>query len=331
MTDPGGMQSPVAPLPGAEFHLYIMMRAGHTSLHSNTDLMPPKPPLRVAAEVIAYALLYIVLAALFGAILAWVGGYLVGITGADICGALAVNWLALQFFASGLTLADLGLWWNRFSADNLAFGLAGGIGAASLVLGPPLLFGAAHMARTPCDTPPIWTIFFVGLMLLAGSSGEEICFRGYAFQTLLANYGAFATIIPIGVIFALLHSGNPNAATMGLVNTAGFGILFGFAYWRSRDLWLPIGLHFGWNFTLPLFGANVSGLRMNITGYEMSWSAGNVWSGGGYGPEASVLTSAVLLVLFAYLWKAPIRRQVSRITDPPTESLVCEPLPPSLS
>lgn len=279
----------------------------------------------------AYALLYIMAAALFGTVFAWVGGYLVGITGADLCGALAVNWLCLQFFTSGLTLTDLGLWWNRFSADNLAFGLAGGIGAACLVLGPPLVFGVAHFTGVAGERPGIGTICFVSAMLLAGSSGEEICFRGYAFQTLLASCGPFATIIPVGVIFAVLHNGNPNAATLGIVNTAGFGILFGYAYWRSRDLWLPIGLHFGWNFTLPLFGANVSGLRMNVTGYEMSWSAGKLWSGGEYGPEASVLTSAVVLVLLVYLWKAPIRRQISRITDPPTESLVCEPLPPSLS
>ncbi|HWC97414.1 MAG TPA: type II CAAX endopeptidase family protein [Candidatus Sulfopaludibacter sp.] len=293
--------------------------------------MPPKHPVRVAADVISYAFFYLLIAAIFGAILSWLGGYLLGITGADLGGALAVNWLALQICAPGFRLADLGLWWNRWSADNLAFGLFGGIGAACLVLAPPLLAGAARLTATPGDQPPYSTIPFVALLLAAGSSGEEICFRGYAFQVLLRHYGAFATIIPVGILFALLHGGNPNASTLGIVNTAGFGILFGFAWWRSRDLWLPIGLHFGWNFTLPLFGANVSGLRMKITGYEMSWSAGTLWSGGAYGPEASVLTSVVLFVLFAYLWKAPIRRQVSRLTSPPAESVVCEPLPPSRS
>ena len=91
---------------------------------------------------------------------------------------------------------------------------------------------------------------------------------------------------------------------------------------RSRDLWLPIGLHLGWNFTLPFFGVNLSGLRMRVTGYEMSWTAGPLWSGGEYGPEASVLTSFVVLLLAAYLWKAPIRRQPSPLTDPPAESAV---------
>jgi hypothetical protein len=67
---------------------------------------------------------------------------------------------------------------------------------------------------------------------------------------------------------------------------------------------------------------------MKMTGYEMSWTAGELWSGGEYGPEASVLTSVVLLVLFVYIWKLPVRRQPSPLTDPPAESAVCEPSSP---
>jgi hypothetical protein len=78
-------------------------------------------------------------------------------------------------------------------------------------------------------------------------------------------------------------------------------------------LWLPIGLHFGWNFTLPLLGANVSGLTMKLSGYEMQWSASPLWSGGEYGPEGSILIPVALLALALFLWKAPIRRQESRL------------------
>ena len=127
-----------------------------------------------------------------------------------------------------------------------------------------------------------------------------------------------------------MHAANPDASPLGLVNTAAFGILFGYAYMRSRDLWLPIGLHFGWNFTLPLFGANLSGLKIfkEITGHEMAWRAGALWSGGEYGPEASLLTSLVFIPLLAFLWKAPVRRQRSPITDPPAENVICEPPSP---
>jgi len=51
---------------------------------------------------------------------------------------------------------------------------------------------------------------------------------------------------------------------------------------------------------LELYTAALRGehqrLRIRVTGYEMSWTAGNLWSGGEYGPEASVLTFVVLVL-----------------------------------
>jgi membrane protease YdiL (CAAX protease family) len=265
-----------------------------------------------------HALLYVGIgfgsALIVGPVLLWLGGELMAAAGSDLVCGLFVNWIALRIFTS-FRLAELGLWWQRASAENLGMGVIGGSGAACLVLGLPLITGAAHFVSTPAEHPSWDTVLFVTLLLAAGSAGEEIFFRGYGFQLLLANYGPYATVIPVGVVFALLHSGNPNATWIGIANTAGFGILFGYAYLRSRDLWLPIGLHFGWNATLPLFGANVSGLRMNETGHEIAWTASKLWSGGAYGPEASLLATMVIVALFFYVWKIPARRQHSPITD----------------
>ena len=277
--------------------------------HSDRD------PLRIALEVLLYVGIGIGSAQIVGPLLLWLGGRLMGAAGSDLVCALFANWLVLRVFTT-IRLADLGLWWSRVSADNLALGLIGGIGAACLVLGPPLLAGAARFAATPGDQPSWDTVLFVGVLIAAGSSGEEIFFRGFGFQVLLARFGAWSTIVPVGVVFALLHGANPNASWLGIANTAGFGILFGYAYLRSRDIWLPIGLHFGWNVTLPLFGANVSGLQMKVTGHELVWTAGRLWSGGAYGPEASILTSAVLGALFLYVGKSAVRRQRSPLTGP---------------
>jgi hypothetical protein len=295
------------------------------------EVAPGKDPLRLGIHVVVYVALYFATAFVFSGLLVWLGGYLTGVTGTGLLSAIFANWLALRIYENR-HVVEIGLWLNRRSAENLAWGLAGGAGSAALVLAPALLAGAAHFTPTPADQPTVGTIIFVSILLLAGSAGEEIFFRGYGFQELLATVGPWATVIPVGVIFALLHGSNPGATWFSTANTAGFGILFGYAYLRSRDLWLPIGLHFGWNFTLPLFGVNVSGLRMKVTGYEMSWTAGSLWSGGEYGPEASILTSAVLIALFIYLRKAPIRRQISPLTDPPAgSSEVCEALPLSPS
>jgi hypothetical protein len=57
----------------------------------------------------------------------------------------------------------------------------------------------------------------------------------------------------------------------------------------------------------------------------MVWTVGNLWSGGEYGPEASLLTSIVMIVLAVYIWKAPIRRQPSPLTDLATDPAVAVP------
>jgi hypothetical protein len=282
---------------------------------------------RIAIQVGLFVFAYFFLAGFVcGPLFRWIGGAFAGLTTAVLVSAGFASWLCLRAFEDFPVVA-LGLRWNRASADNLAAGLAGGIGSACLVLAPPLILGVAHIQFTgPFD----WGgMAFTTVFLAVGAIGEELLCRGYAFQILMSRLGPLATVLPTGVLFGLLHAANPHATWFGIANTAGFGMLFGYAYVRSRDLWLPIGLHFGWNLVLPLFGANLSGIKIinEVTGHRMVWTAGELWSGGEYGPEASVLTTGVLLVVFAFLWKAPIRRQHSPIVDPPKET-VCEPSRP---
>ncbi len=258
-----------------------------------------------------YVLLYIAAITVFAWVIAGLGGYFLGVTLSQFSAAVSANWLALRIYGRG-RLADLGLEWNAASLRHLTLGLAGGMGSAALALAPPLM---AHLAAlTPAPGAHTgWGIFLLTTTgLAAGSAGEEILFRGYGFQTLLGAWGPHTTIFTVGALFAALHGGNPNSTWLGVINTAGFGILFGYAFLRSGDLWLPIGLHFGWNFTLPLFGVNVSGLTMRLSGFEMRWDVGALWSGGEYGPEGSVLASAVLVALAVFIWKAPVRRQEPR-------------------
>ena len=228
--------------------------------------------------------------------------------------ALLANIVALRIY-EGRHLWEIGFQWNRAAVRNLGLGLAGGAASAVLVMVVPLISRAAAIVPLASSEANVRTLLFVTVMLFFGAAGEEMLFRGYGFQILLRSFGPYATILPVGVLFAALHATNPHASALGLVNTAGFGMIFGYAFLRTRDLWLPIGLHFGWNVVLPLFGANVSGITIRVTGYVLQWSAGPLWSGGEYGPEASVLTSAVLFALFAFVRMAPVRRQENPLID----------------
>jgi membrane protease YdiL (CAAX protease family) len=126
---------------------------------------------------------------------------------------------------------------------------------------------------------------------------------------LVKAIGPFATILPTSVLFGLAHTQNLHFNGIALLNTVLWGIVLGYAFFVSGDLWLPVGLHFGWNWVLPLLGANLSGFTMGVTGLSLHWNIGELWSGGEYGPEGGLLTTAILVVVFFYLRQAPIQHQ----------------------
>jgi membrane protease YdiL (CAAX protease family) len=223
------------------------------------------------------------------------------------------NALAMRIWEQG-NLLDIGFAWNSAAVRNLLVGLGGGIAAAIVVIFGPVLEGAADVVST--GQPIEWSsVAFVLVVLVFGAIGEEMLFHGYAFQVLMGALGPVATILPVSVLFAWAHANNLHITTLALVNTCLWGVLFGVAFWRSGDLWLPIGLHLGWNWALPLAGVNLSGFTMSVTGIAVHWRPGyERWSGGAYGPEASWVNTGVLVALFVWLiLKAPVRRQVPHL------------------
>ncbi|MGP0076634.1 MAG: lysostaphin resistance A-like protein [Bryobacteraceae bacterium] len=222
--------------------------------------------------------------------------------------AAVANTLALRIYERG-NLSDIGLGWTPASRRNLSLGMLGGIGAALVVIVLPLALRLADFEPVPNQRLQWPSLLFVSILLLFGAVGEEMLFRGYGFQVLVRGIGPFATILPVAVLFGLAHSQNLNFGPLPLFNTILWGVVLGYAYIRSGDLWLPIGLHFGWNWSLPLLGVNLSGFTMDVTGYSMHWKVGEKLSGGAYGPEGGLLTTAVAIGLFFFLLKAPIQHQ----------------------
>jgi uncharacterized protein len=226
----------------------------------------------------------------------------------NFAAAAVANAIALRTFERG-RLSDVGLGWTAASRRNLSLGLLGGIGAALTVLLGPVVVRAADIQPAPNEHFAWPNLLFLSLLLLFGAIGEEMLFRGYGFQILLAAVGPFAAILPVAVLFAFMHAGNPSFTGLAAFNTFLWGVLLGYSFLRSGDLWLPIGLHFGWNWTMPLLGVNLSGLTMGVTGYTMRWKVDWLWSGGAYGVEGGILTTAIVVLLYFYLEKAPIQPQ----------------------
>jgi membrane protease YdiL (CAAX protease family) len=236
-----------------------------------------------------------------------------------IAAAVATS-IAMAIFEAR-PLADIGLHWRAGSRANLLTGFALAALSACAVILVPVASGLAHFEPVPNADVSWRADIFLTILLFCGALGEEIAFRGFTLQVLIRGYGAWAAVVGVGALFGLLHAGNPGATALSVFNTIGFGIVFGYAVVRSHDLWFPVGLHFGWNAALPFFGVDLSGLTIRVTRYELSWKSGALWSGGPYGPEASLLTLLVLPLLALMIWRTPVRRGWTSLLDPPGPEL----------
>ena len=203
----------------------------------------------------------------------------------------------------------VGLFVNRTAAGHLGVGLAMGLAASQLIVGIQWVSGWIHFAPAPVEGSRLSAAAFGFVVLALGAAGEELLFHGYGFQQLLYAFGPWFTIVTTSILFASAHTANPAASPLGVVNTGLFGLVFGYAFWRTRDLWLPLGMHFSWNFSLACIGSNVSGLKIRLMGASVEASGPTVWTGGDYGPEGSALTVLVLILVLLLLWKLPLGRQ----------------------
>ena len=144
----------------------------------------------------------------------------------------------------------------------------------------------------------------VTVLLLGGAVLEELMFRGYPFQRLIEAIGAPGAILVLSAFFGAVHLGNPNAGGLwswGFFNTLAVGVLFAVAYLRSRTLWLPIGIHFGWNFFLGVvYGLPVSGIKDFSVIVRSTAHGSRLLTGGPYGIEAS-LTGSIVIVFGIFL------------------------------
>jgi membrane protease YdiL (CAAX protease family) len=135
------------------------------------------------------------------------------------------------------------------------------------------------------------------LALIAGV-GEELAVRGGLFRVLEDSVGTLVALVISAAVFGLLHASNKGATP---VSTAAIaieaGVLLAAAYAMTRNLWFPIGLHFGWNWTEGgVFGEAVSGGAMKGA-VKISMTGPDLLTGGAFGPEASVVAIAVSVII----------------------------------
>jgi uncharacterized protein len=144
-------------------------------------------------------------------------------------------------------------------------------------------------------------------MAISSSVFEELLIRGVLFRIMEKSLGSYAALAISSLIFGLLHVTNPNSNIwIGLSLAIQAGLLLGAAYMVTRSLWLPIGIHFAWNFFQSgVYGAATSGIQFRNS-LITAQIEGNTWiTGGAFGPEGSLqatlfcLIAAVVLIIIS--------------------------------
>jgi membrane protease YdiL (CAAX protease family) len=134
---------------------------------------------------------------------------------------------------------------------------------------------------------------------------EELSSRGYQLQNLAEGLNLLFAVLISSAMFALLHLMNPSISFMAVVGLFFSGLFLAFSYVATRQLWLPIGLHIGWNFfESSLFGFQVSGYG-GWPRLILQTVRGNIFfTGGDFGPEAGLvlLPGLMLGALLIYLY-----------------------------
>ena len=153
---------------------------------------------------------------------------------------------------------------------------------------------------------PAGAVGLAGFMAAAAVT-EEVLFRGVLFRIIEERVGTWTALVLTAVLFGAAHLLNPNADLWGAVAIAiEAGGMLAAAYAATRTLWLPIGLHFGWNFAAAgIFSTEVSG-NDTPQGLLDTVTSGPEWvTGGAFGPEGSVYSVVFgALITAAFLWLA---------------------------
>ena len=91
---------------------------------------------------------------------------------------------------------------------------------------------------------------------------------------------------------------------IGIINLILISIIFSLLTIRYKSIWAACGLHSFWNAILySVLGLNLSGNDETVTAIFKMQSVGkNIWNGGVYGIEASLITTVVLAFVAILIW-----------------------------
>ncbi|NLV86460.1 MAG: CPBP family intramembrane metalloprotease [Clostridiales bacterium] len=195
-----------------------------------------------------------------------------------------------------------------------------GILMISAAVGLSMVLGATRFGGF--DSRVSW--FYIGLFLLGfivQGMSEEVLVRGY-FMVSCANRVHIALALGLSsVLFAALHLANNGITALSFINLVLFGVFTGAYMLRTNDLWGVCAIHASWNFVQGhIFGISVSGTVVSSSVFSTVLIEGKeLVSGGSFGIEGGICTSAVLIAATALVMFLPQKKPYIYVASPEEE------------
>ncbi|HET9913291.1 MAG TPA: type II CAAX endopeptidase family protein [Anaerolineales bacterium] len=287
------------------------------SIPARIFLSPEEPRLRAGWRLLIQTILLVVIGIVAGLV-----PLLLGVPSEALNSELVGTLILFLAFTGSVYIARR--WLDRRSFSSLGVQLSkqtlpdilAGIGITLVQMGfifaVMLGFGWLTVEGFAWEVDPTSVIitgvltFFVVYIFVGWQ--EELLSRGYHLQTLASGTNLFWGVVLSSAVFGVLHVFNPGATWASTLGIFFAGIYLAYAYIRTKQLWLPIGIHIGWNFFQGVvFGFPVSGTtayaltRITLRGPEL-------WTGGAFGPEAGLIVLPSLIVGGVLIYLYTMRR-----------------------
>jgi uncharacterized protein len=188
--------------------------------------------------------------------------------------------------------------------SEAGLGVAFGWAIAVVCILPMVLFGglalhvsflAASFCRLAVD------VAYFALATLA----IQIAFRGYPFQRAIVAIGELPAALMLSVLYGIFRAWLPGASHASMAVSIALGLLLSMAYLRTRALWLPWGLHFGWVASRALlFGLPVNGVSSHSSVVQGDPMAALAFTGSYFGLDGTWLAFVVILLTMPFLYRA---------------------------
>jgi len=226
------------------------------------------------------------------------------VTGAFIITNLLLVYLSYAYFVERRSVSELAL---APLGRELGIGLLLGFGLFTTCVLIAMAFGLFRIEGINS-----WQNLVTGVtwVTVVTPFTEELVFRGVWFRILEGVFGSWVALVLSSLWFGYVHSGNSGETFIGLAAIAiVFGPMLAAPYMVTGRLWISIGIHIAWNYTMgKIFSGAVSGSTVSSGLFKTIFQGPELLTGGNAGMEGSLIAILVGVTFTVFMLILAVRR-----------------------